>query len=233
MLNNFSFYLFSLIEGLKLQNKTLHLPKIIFLMKNIIILSLFFTLLFSCSNNKKQNYTEEIEEYRYKTNVFFLDKKTSPLKEIDFKKFKALSYFPIDEKYNIVSHFEKTPNEVPFEMQTSTDRKSIYTQYGIASFKINGKNYSLRIYKEQISSLQTDFSEHLFLPFNDLTNGNETYAAGRYLDVDSPNGDTIILDFNKAYNPYCAYNEKWSCPIPPKENNLNVAIKAGILNSTK
>jgi len=201
-------------------------------MKNAVILSLLFLVIFSCSNNKEQSYTEEIKEYRYKTNIFFLDKKTSPLTASDFKEFKGLSYFPIDKNFKITATFKRTKNTTPFEMQTSTDEKSIYTQYGIATFKINNKVLSLHIYQEQVPIFQGS-EGYLFLPFNDLTNGNETYAAGRYLEVDIPNKNTIILDFNKAYNPYCAYNDKWSCPIPPQENNLDIAIKAGALDFKK
>ncbi len=81
--------------------------------------------------------------------------------------------------------------------------------------------------------MTTDFENYLFLPFTDLTNGNGTYGGGRYIDLEIPKGDTMVIDFNKSYNPYCAYNGKYSCPIPPKENDLNIAIKAGVKNYSK
>ena len=73
-----------------------------------------------------------------------------------------------------------------------------------------------------------EFVDYLFLPFTDLTNGEATYAGGRYIDLAIPDGDTLIIDFNKSYNPYCAYNKKYSCPIVPKVNHLEIDINAGV-----
>lgn len=198
-------------------------------MKNSFLAILLFSIIFGCSEDKKLTYADEIEAYQYELNVFYSDKKTSPLKEEDLKTFKNLHFFTTDETYRIIAGFERTPNEVPFEMQTSTERLPVYSQYGIATFNIDGKKLSLRIYQAQESVLEPDYDGHLFLPFNDLTNGNETYDAGRYIDLKITTADSIVIDFNKSYNPYCAYNDKWSCPIPPRENNLDVAIKVGIL----
>ncbi|PCI07686.1 MAG: hypothetical protein COB73_07885 [Flavobacteriaceae bacterium] len=198
-------------------------------MKNSFLLLLLTSIIFSCSSEKKKTYAEEIEQFQYEMNVSFSDKNTSPLKEEDLKAFKKLAFFPTDSLYKIVAQFERTPDEIPFEMQTSTDRLPMYVQYGIATFTIDGKELSLRVYQEQESVLEPDYDAHLFIPFNDLTNGNKTYDAGRYIDLKIPSGNTIEIDFNKAYNPYCAYNDKWSCPIPPRENDLDVKIKAGVL----
>ena len=77
--------------------------------------------------------------------------------------------------------------------------------------------------------LDPEYEDYLFIPFNDLTNGNETYDAGRYMDLETTDENTIVIDFNKAYNPYCAYNDEFSCPIPPRENDLDVEIIAGVL----
>ncbi|MCK5678470.1 MAG: DUF1684 domain-containing protein, partial [Flavobacteriaceae bacterium] len=86
----------------------------------------------------------------------------------------------------------------------------------------------LEIYQNQKLILTTDYEDYLFLPFTDKTNGESTYGGGRYLDLKIPDGDTTVIDFNKAYNPYCAYNHKYSCPIPPKANQLDVEINAGV-----
>ncbi len=198
-------------------------------MKKSCLLIYLLTIIIGCSKEKKQTYADEVEAYQYELNVFYSDKKTSPLKKEDLKNFKQLDFFSTNKNYRIVAAFERTPNEPSFEMQTSTDRLPIYTQYGIATFNIEGKELSLRIYQAQESVLEPDYDGHLFLPFNDLTNGNETYDAGRYIDLKIPETDTIVIDFNKSYNPYCAYNERYSCPIPPIENNLDVEIKAGVL----
>ena len=198
-------------------------------MKKAYLLYFILAVISSCAQEKPLSHKEEIEKFQYELNVEYSDKKTSPLKKKDLKKFKHLDFFPTDESYKIVAEFERSPNEPSFEMQTSTDRLPIYSQYGIATFTINGKELSLRIYQNQKLILDPEYEDHLFIPFNDLTNGNETYDAGRYLDLEIPNGDTITIDFNKAYNPYCAYKSIYSCPIPPRENNLDVEIKAGVL----
>ncbi|MFK5878928.1 MAG: DUF1684 domain-containing protein [Flavobacteriaceae bacterium] len=198
-------------------------------MKKAYLLYFILAVTYSCAQEKVVSHKEEVEKFQYELNVEYSDKKTSPLKKKDLKSFKHLNFFPTKEEFKIVAKFERTPNEPPFEMQTSTDRLPIYSQYGIASFTIDGKELSLRIYQNQKLILDPEYEDYLFIPFNDLTNGNETYDAGRYLDLEIPNGDTITIDFNKAYNPYCAYNERYSCPIPPRENNLDVEIKVGIL----
>lgn len=199
-------------------------------MKRIVFMLLVSLTAFACNQVTKNSYNNEILQFHYKLNVEFSDKKTSPLKSEDFNDFKQLSFFPINEALKITAHFKRTPNEPVFEMQTNTERKPLYTQYGIASFSINGKNCSLRIYQNQELVLDPEYTNHLFIPFNDLTNGEETYDAGRYIDLKASEGDSITIDFNRAYNPYCAYNDKYSCPLPPRENDLAVKIKAGILN---
>ncbi len=202
-------------------------------MKKIIIICFLIVSTIGCAQEKELTHTEEIEEFQYEMNVHYADKKTSPLKKEDRKKFRSLKFFPIDESYRIVADFVRTPYEPIFEMQTSTDRKPLYTQYGIATFTIDEKELSLRVYQNQKLMLDPEYEDYLFIPFNDLTNGNETYDAGRYIDLEITNENTIVIDFNKAYNPYCAYNEKYSCPIPPRENDLVVEIKAGVLGFDK
>lgn len=202
-------------------------------MKRISFILLVAITPFGCNQSNKNNYNDEISQFQYALNVEFSDKKTSPLKSEDFNNFKQLSFFPINESLKITANFERTPNEPIFQMQTTTERKPLYTQYGIASFNIDGKACSLRIYQNQELVVVPEYTNHLFIPFNDLTNGEETYDAGRYIDLKTPKGATIIIDFNTAYNPYCAYNDKYSCPLPPRENDLAVKIKAGILNFNK
>jgi len=107
-------------------------------------------------------------------------------------------------------------------MPTSTDRLPIYKQYGIAIFTIDGVEYTLSVFQN------LKHKTSLFLPFYDLTSGETTYGGGRYLDLPIQRGKKIKIDFNKAYHPYCAYNDGYSCPIPPSENRLDVEILAGI-----
>ena len=113
-------------------------------------------------------------------------------------------------------------------MKTTTDRAPLYVKYGEISFNLNGEKFKLNVYQNLELIKKPGFKKHLFLPFSDLTSGNETYIGGRYIDMEIPKGKTIIIDFNQAYNPYCAYNYKYSCPIVPLENDLATHINAGV-----
>ena len=113
-------------------------------------------------------------------------------------------------------------------MKTSTERTPMYKKYGELHFKIDEKSFKLNVYQNLELIQKPGFKDYLFLPFSDQTNGNETYIGGRYLDMRIPKTKTVIINFNKAYNPYCAYNYKYSCPIVPLENDLDIEIKAGI-----
>ena len=198
-------------------------------MKQISVLLLLFITLTGCSQSSRSNsYIQEIRKHRYEQNIKFADKKTTILTKKDFKKFSSLDFFPIDSTYRIEAKFELNKNPKLFEMPTTTDRLPIYKTYGVANFKLNGKAYQLQVYQNQELILEAGFEDHLFVPFLDKTNGNESYGGGRYLDIQQPKDSIIILDFNKAYNPYCAYNDSYSCPIPPRENHLDIPIKAGV-----
>ncbi len=194
------------------------------------ILSILACFLFFCCAKKNTSYENEIKIFQYNLNVEFADAARSPLTAEDLKTFKVLEFFDIDENYNIEADFEPTPNTPVFEMPTTTDRLPLYRKYGIARFTLNGKKMALSIYQNQ--QLMTDFNykDYLFLPFNDATNGTTTYGGGRFIDLEIPSEGSkkIRIDFNKAYNPYCAYNHTFSCPIPPSENNLPVAIPVGV-----
>ena len=156
----------------------------------------------------------------------FQDPEKSPLLEKDLKDFKGLDFFPVNEKFFVVAKFVQTPNERPFEMPTTTTRKPVYVKYGEAHFELDGKKVKLDIF--QSLDYKKINPKALFLPFTDLTSGVESYGGGRYLDLEIPENEFIVIDFNKAYNPYCAYNHKYSCPIPPAQNDLPLEIKAGV-----
>lgn len=198
-------------------------------MKNIFVPLTFIVFFISCST-KKASYTDEIRLFQYVLNTVFADIDKSPLLEEDLKTFKSLDFFDINKKYKIEAEFELTPNSDIFEMQTNTERLPLYKKYGIATFTINDEKIALNIY--QSLDLTTTFNNdnYLFLPFNDATNGKTTYGGGRFIDLEIPENDskTIIIDFNKAYNPLCTYNPKFSCPIPPKENSIPIEIPAGV-----
>ncbi|WP_258099087.1 DUF1684 domain-containing protein [Marinoscillum pacificum] len=176
----------------------------------------------------QQSHAEEIKEWQKELNHEFADPEESPLEKKDFKKFESLEFFPINEDWRIEASFEFTPFQKPFTIPTTTDRLPVYVQYGIARFEIEGQKFEFPIYQNLELREEEEYKDYLFAPFTDLTNGFETYGGGRYLDLRIPKGDIIVLDFNKAYNPYCAYSGRYSCPIPPAKNDLALRIEAGV-----
>jgi len=198
-------------------------------MKNIFLIFTMIAFLNGCSS-KINNYAEEIKLFQYQLNIVFADAKKSPLIKEDLKKFKGLDFYPIDETYKIEATLELTPNSPIFEMKTSTEELHLYKKYGIVHFTLNGKKLALSLYQSQDLITTMEYNNYLFLPFSDTTNGTTSYGGGRYLDLEIPEtgSKTIIIDFNKAYNPYCAYNVTYSCPVPPTENNIPIEIPAGV-----
>lgn len=170
----------------------------------------------------------DAEKFQNKINSEYADAKTSPLMETDLKTFKTLDFYPLSSKYYVNAKFVKAKDEKVFEMKTSTSRKPRYIKYGTVFFSIDGVALKLNVYQDIELSKSDEYKDYLFLPFSDKTCGKESYIGGRYIDLKIPKGNTILIDFNKAYNPYCAYNHKYSCPIVPLENDLNVEIKAGV-----
>lgn len=190
-------------------------------------------ILYSCGIKKKLNtdnsYRIEIVNFQNQLNKEFSNKETSPLDSIDLLQFKKLDFFPIDKKYSIWAGFKKNEHPTPFKFPTNTKRTPIYIVYGVATFKINGQKFDLNIYQNLENLNDSIYKDYLFLPFADETNGFETYGGGRYIDLHIPKDSTkIIIDFNKAYNPYCAYSHRWSCPLVPIKNHLPIEIKAGV-----
>lgn len=193
-------------------------------MKSLLIITIF---IFS-SIAYGQTHREEVEKFQKELNEFYKDKEKSPLTKKDRRRFRKHPFFPISDTFRIVAKLERVENSDTIEMKTTTKRLPKYQLYGIAHFTINDSSCTLNIY-QSISLRETEeYKDYLFLPFQDQTNGKETYGGGRYLDLTIPKGDEIVIDFNQAYHPYCAYNYRYSCPIPPKENKLNIRIEAGV-----
>lgn len=168
------------------------------------------------------------KEYQQILNKEYGDKEESPLTEEDFRSFKGLDFYPINEKFIVEAKFVRTPEEKVFKMKTTGTRTPEYVKYGQLIFSLDGKEFKLNLYQNIDLIKKEGFADYLFLPFSDLTCGKESYIGGRYIDMRIPKGKTVLIDFNKAYNPYCAYNHKYSCPIVPLENDLEVAIFAGV-----
>jgi len=191
-------------------------------------LSLLFLLVSTILFAQKSFDKEAVIAFQKELNAEYADSVKSPLLKKDLKTFKALDFYPINEKFFVNAKFIRTPDEKPFEMPTSTSRKPMYVKYGEAHFSIDGKKFKLNLYQSLDLKKIEEYKDALFLPFTDLTSGVDSYGGGKYIDLKIPQGDTIAIDFNTAYNPYCAYNHKYSCPIPPQENDLAIEIKAGV-----
>lgn len=143
---------------------------------------------------------------------------------------KYLRFYPVDKGYCVTASFQPSPSTEWLTFKTSGTKNKLFKLFGTLSFELKGKVCRLNVYQSQELSTNADYRNYLFLPFTDSTTGNETYRSGRYLDVsttDIRNGK-VVLDFNKAYNPYCTYvSGVYNCPIPPRENALPVPVKAG------
>lgn len=170
----------------------------------------------------------DAEKFQTKINGEYADAKTSPLMSEDLKNFKSLEFFPINSKYFVKAKFERAKNEKVFEMKTTGTRTPKYIKYGTLYFNLNGSAHKLNVYQNIELSKSEQYKDYLFLPFSDLTSGKESYIGGRYIELKIPKGNTMAIDFNQAYNPYCAYNHKYSCPLVPLENDLKTEIKAGV-----
>lgn len=192
----------------------------------------YIVLYFICVSffaNAQEKWTiAEAQSSQDKLNEQYANPKESPLAEADLKDFKSLDFYPIAEKFAVQAHFIKSENEKTFKMKTSTTRLPEYKKYGELHFELEGKKLKLNVYQNVELHKKSGYEDYLFLPFSDLTCGKESYIGGRYIDMRIPKSDTVLIDFNTAYNPYCAYNHKYSCPIVPLENDLEVSILAGI-----
>lgn len=192
-------------------------------MKRIIT---FLLLLLSSGVKAQNSYTDSIRLYREKYKREFLEDSRSPLKAADTG---YLRFFAADENYRVAATFTRTPKAKTFEMPTHSGKLKKYRQYGLLTFKIHDTSQTLEVYQGVDLMKQKGLEDYLFIPFTDMTNYLTTYAGGRYIDLrtgDIKNGK-LLLDFNKCYNPYCAYADGYSCPIPPDANKLKVAIPAG------
>lgn len=199
-------------------------------MKNIILGFIFF---FSAKLSA-QDFKAEIEKHQEEYKAEFLKSANSPLKQEDFE---YLRFYEPNEKFKVECEFIATKKRSgkPFELPTSAGKTKTYIKFGELRFEIDGQKYKLAVYQSLGLKVIPQYRDYLFIPFKDLTNGKESYGGGRYLGLRMKQleGEKIYLDFNKAYNPYCAFSEGYSCPIPPKENHLKVAIEAGEKNFGK
>ncbi len=185
--------------------------------------------MFLNAQTEKENIIS-IKKFQKELNAEYLNPKESPLRGDNLKNFKKHPFFPINLKYRVTARFVKTENPVPFELPTSSGKFKQYQEYGKATFELDGESLTLTLYQSLDLMKIEKYKDHIFLPFRDETNEKETYGGGKYMDLKIPTGNEIVLDFNKSYQPYCAYNAfDYNCPIVPAENKLPIRIEAGVM----
>ncbi len=162
----------------------------------------------------------ELEEFRARKDEFFATDHHSPLTQDQRGEFHGLAYFEENPDLSLEADVKEFPQKDQVQIATSTGDVASYERWGRFSFEVEGQKAQLTLFRD----LQRG---DLFLPFVDTTSGSETYSVGRYLEPEVSHDGKVLVDFNLAYNPYCAYNENWSCPIPPAENRIKVPIHAG------
>jgi len=186
------------------------------------ILFLAFISSFSFGQLSESEVLEKRKEHAHELS----DSTMGVLDAQEIYDFEGLDYFDFDSTYQIEAVFTKKKGR-RFKMPTSTERLPVYRRYGIIQFRINDSLCELEVYQNMALRKKKEYKNYLFIPFRDGTSRVETYGGGRYLDVRIPKGKMILVDFNLAYNPYCAYSYRYSCPIPPEVNTLKVRISAG------
>jgi len=171
---------------------------------------------------------KRVLEWRKERDAFFKTHQRSPLTLKEKRNFRGLRYYPFDPHYVFTGQIERYAFHInnpkyygTFLTNKGTNKR--YIRYGRFHFKLDGKDHTLEIYKSILS-------DYLFIPFKDQTNGKESYEGGRYIDAEILDGYKMVLDFNLAYHPSCAYNDKFVCALPPRENVLDIEIRAGEKN---
>lgn len=202
-------------------------------MKKIVLFILSIYQLSAMAQTDSLTALGEISAFQKKLNDEYKNSEESPLEPADFKKFKGHEFFPVNLTYRVHAKLTVTEGTPFLLMKTTTSRLSTDRVYGVVEFVIEGKTFKLPVYQSQDLLKDPEYADYLFFPFTDLTNGKQSYTGGRYIDLRIPAGQDLVIDFNQAYNPYCAYNHKYSCPLVPAANQLNVEIPAGVMYEEK
>jgi len=195
-----------------------------------ILLSALTIISISCASKKEivnsASYSDQIVQHQAEYMQDFIADPRAPLDEEDLK---YVQFFAPDAAYRCDCTVRVTPDAPPFDMSTYSGQTQPYRQYGIATCSLNGNTIDVHLYSNIRAMSIPGYKDHLFLPFKDHTNGEATYGGGRYIDLKT--GDIqdgkVTIDFNKCYNPWCAYSDGYNCPIPPVENHFDMEIKAG------
>jgi uncharacterized protein len=197
-------------------------------MKRLLLAALLITSAAASLSAQKSTYTDSLQQYQ--------SKYVREHGVIRGKDQSLLRFFTVNDKYRVSARFQRIYQANWFDMETSGNSKTAYRVYGILSFTLNDTLLQLRVYQSQQLMNIKKYTDNLFVPFTDKTNGEESYENGRYIEMNIQDlaGGIYLLDFNKAYNPYCAYvSDVYNCPIPPKENDLPVAVRSGEMKYRK
>jgi len=178
-------------------------------------------------------HARQVAAFQQELNAEYRDSTRTPLLRTARATFAGLPFYPVRYAACVVARFLPDSLAAPFPMTTSTLRRPLYRKYGVLEFVLDDQPQRLTVYQSLDLLKATEYRDYLFVPFTDRTNGHGSYGGGRYLDLrrGQIRGGQVLLDFNRAYNPYCAYQSGYSCPVPPPENRLAVEIKAGVMST--
>jgi hypothetical protein len=184
-------------------------------------LALFFVS--ECAKGQPRDFIE----FWKNVDSEFEDPDRSPLKPDDLASFEGVARFEYDSSFAVWAEVKRFSREKPFTFKTTGSNKQRYQKVAELHFEIDSVELKLSAYRNLDLMRNPAYANQLFIPFTDKSNGFGTYEGGRYLEFELPEADSTLVDFNFAYNPYCAYSDRYSCPIPPRENDLDVAVRAG------
>ena len=198
-------------------------------MKKTYLLLLCISTLQAVAQSDSLQAITEIVTFQQTLNEQYKSPDESPLDQEEFYDFKGHEFFPINLNYRVTAKLDITEGTPFFDMKTTTSRMSTERVYGYVIFTLEGNEFRLPVYQSKDLMKNEEYADYLFFPFTDETNDNETYGGGRYIDLRIPEeGDSLLIDFNMAYNPYCAYSPRYSCPLVPAENQMNIRVPVGV-----
>ena len=194
-------------------------------MNNTLFIIIVF-LISACSPQLGSEYYQEFFSNRQEQLIHLVDGDRAPLTSADLK---HISHYPYKDAYRVKAKFSKIEKGEVFDMATYSGKTKEFVKIGRLDFKLKNEPHHIYVYQNVKFATHPIYGKYYFIPFKDLTSGEETYGGGRYMDMDISHfeSSTVLLDFNQAYNPWCAYSDGYNCPIPPAENELNAAILAG------
>jgi len=198
-------------------------------MKFLIFLFSFLTFT-SCFRDNRSSYEMKVSADRLEKDKVFKFEAESPFTTSEQRNFTGLKYFPPDESYRVEAEIERVDSPEIIQLATTIGKTEYYREYAILHFPLEDRMIDLMSYQSIEVLTDDENSRELFVPFYDETNGDETYGGGRYIDLLIPEGEYLTIDFNYAYNPYCIYNDRYSCPVPPSSNRIPLSINAGEKN---